>query len=156
MHAYLPQGISINCNGICLEKTPSFWHSSYMIIIISGKADLKDVKSSESKTALSYGLEVSPGVWWAIQRTGDQAEEWDEMIGLSIDSIPASQLPVVIRMLLRYNALRIANPSSDVSIFARQLSIEIEPICHKACVLTREFKCCRSVVSNVIKSFKMP
>ena len=35
--------------------------------LISVKADLKDVMSSESKTALSYGLEVPPGFWWVIK-----------------------------------------------------------------------------------------
>ena len=50
---------------------------------------------SQSKTAQSYGQEVQPGAWWAIQRIGGLGEEWDEVIGPFIDSIPASELPVV-------------------------------------------------------------
>ena len=49
----------------------------------------------QSKTAQSYGQEVQPGAWWAIQRTGGQEEERDEVIGQFIDSTPASELSVV-------------------------------------------------------------
>jgi hypothetical protein len=40
-----------------------------------------------------------------FKRKGGPAEEWDEVIGPSIDSIPSTQLPVVRTVLQRYRAL---------------------------------------------------
>ena len=85
-----------------------------------------------------------------LKKTGGPGEEWDEVIGSLIDSIPASQLPGVRRVPQSYSAMRIA----DASTFTKQMSIEIESRCHKACVPMKECKCIMSMVSNVIKSWK--
>ena len=53
---------------------------------------------SQSKTVQSYVQDVQPGAWWAIQKTSGPGEEQDELISPFIDSIPASQFPVVRRV----------------------------------------------------------
>ena len=66
---------------------------------------------SQSKTAQSYGQDVQPGAWWVIQKTGGPGEEQDEVISPFIDSIPASQLPVVRRVTPSTETSKITNPS---------------------------------------------
>ena len=62
----------------------------------------------------------------AVLRTGGPAEEWDRVINPSIDSIPASQIPAVRRVLQIYSSLQIADPSLDLAIFAqKQFAIHV-------------------------------
>ena len=86
---------------------------------------------SQSKTAQRYGQEVQLGAWWAIQRTGGPGEEWDEVLGLSIDSISASQLPGMRRVLQSYSPVRMPHRLSDAVVCTKQMSTEVESRCHK-------------------------
>ena len=104
----------------------------------------KRIKDSEQKQ--------SPG--GPLKRTGSSAEEWDMVIGPSLDNIPTSQLPLVRTILQRYRALRIEYHQENTSLLAKKIAIEVELIWKKARVPTKHHKNCVRAVCEVINSWK--
>ena len=78
-----------------------------------------------------------------LKRKGSQAEEWDEVIGPSIDAIPAPQL-----------ALRIECPSEETLKLAKQIASEVTVIWHRARVPTAVEKNCVKQVMESINLWK--
>ena len=48
-----------------------------------------------------------------IKRKGDAAEEWEKIIGPSIDAIPEVQLPTARSILQRYRAMKLRTPKNQ-------------------------------------------
>ena len=60
-------------------------------------------------------LSQSRGQGGPLKRTGTRAEEWDNVIGPSLDAIPATQLPTAKTVIQRYRAHRIRQPHAPVA-----------------------------------------
>lgn len=60
-------------------------------------------------------LSQSRGHGGPLKRTGTRAEEWDNVIGPSLDAIPATQLPTAKTVIQRYRAHRIRQPHAPVA-----------------------------------------
>jgi len=98
------------------------------------------------KTA-SKGYSVSGG---PLKRTGDSACDWDSLIGPSLDSLPATQLPTVKTVLQRYRSLRIERPCESKASLAKQITGEVMDIWERARVPTMAAKnCIRKILDKI-------
>lgn len=89
-----------------------------------------------------------------FKRTGSSAEEWEDVVGPSVNSLPAQQLPTVRTILQRYRALRIEKVKEDSSTLADVIASEVETIWSKARVPTRDHHNCVKAVLDIIKIWK--
>jgi len=81
-----------------------------------------------------------------LKRTGTRAEEWDSVIGPSLDAIPATQLPTAKTVIQRYRAHRIEQPHAPVTTLAKLITTEVKAIWDRARVpTTAEQNCVRKV-----------
>lgn len=102
---------------------------------------------SHSKEKVNGGNSTKGG---PLKRTGPKAEEWDQVVGPSLDSIPASQLPTVKTILQRYRAYRISNPSESTSSVAKIIAADVKAIWDRAKIPTIPLKnCVRKVVEKI-------
>jgi hypothetical protein len=89
-----------------------------------------------------------------MKRKGGPADEWEEVIGPSLDAIPATQLPLKRTVLQRYRSIRIEKPLENSKALAKEISIEVEEIWNKARVPTKPHKNCVLAVTEVIGLWK--
>ncbi len=80
-------------------------------------------------------------------------ENWDRIIGPSIDVIPGCQLPQIRTILQRYRALRIENEFTETVVLAKVITDEILPIWGRAGVPTVVYKNCVLKVEQAITSY---
>ena len=92
---------------------------------------VKVTKTSNTGEHDARGLSHGP-----LKRTGCKAEEWDALIGPSLDTIPGHQLPIVRTIVQRYRALRINDSTESTSNLAKIISVEVKAIWVKACIPT--------------------
>lgn len=90
----------------------------------------------------------SPG--GPLKRTGSRAEEWDAIIGPSLDAIPCSQLPLAKTILQRYRALRIVNVQQPITELAKQICKEVTNIWEQARVPTAAANNCYKKIHELI------
>ena len=64
-----------------------------------------------------------------LKRTGPKSAEWDDVIGPSLESIPATQLPTVKTVLQRYRGYRIANPLESKAVISKHIAKEVKFSC---------------------------
>ena len=76
-----------------------------------------------------------------FKRTGSSAEEGEDVVGPSVNSLPAQQLPTVRTILQRYRALCIEKVKEDSSTLADVIASEVETIWSKARVPTNHHNC---------------
>ncbi|KAG0716445.1 hypothetical protein GWK47_009693 [Chionoecetes opilio] len=85
-----------------------------------------------------------------MKRTGTRAEEWDSVIGPSLATIPATQLPTVRTIFQRYRACRIEQPREPVATLAKLITTEVKAIWDRARVPTTSDKnCVRKVQERI-------
>jgi hypothetical protein len=89
-----------------------------------------------------------------LKRNHKSAKEWEVVVGPSIDSLPAHQLPTVRTILQRYRALRIIKLNDNFSKLADVITSEIEVIWKKAGIPTRDHHNCVKAVLGNIEMFK--
>lgn len=89
-----------------------------------------------------------------LKRTGEQASEWDEIIGPSLDAIPATQLPLKRTVLQRYRGLRIDNPGESTFNLAKQISYEVETVWNRARIPMTAHKHVITKVTEAINIWK--
>ena len=90
-------------------------------------------KRSSHPNRASKGRHGSGG---PLKRTGPKADDWDMLVGPSLDSVPATQLPKVKTVLQRYRALRIQYPYEPKASVAKQIAEEVKLIWARARVPT--------------------
>ena len=89
------------------------------------------------------------GLGGPLKRTGDKACDWDSLIGPSLDSVPATQLPTVNTVLQRYRALRIEKPNESKASLATRIAGEVKDIWDRARVPTvAERNCVRKILEK--------
>ena len=96
-------------------------------------------------------LSQSHGHGGPLKRTGTRAEEWDNVIGPSLDAIPATQLPTAKTVIQRYRAHRIEQPHVPVAKLAQLITTEVKAIWNRARVPTRSDKNCVRKVQHAIE-----
>ncbi len=79
---------------------------------------------------------------------------WNSVIGTSLDSIPASQLPTVHTILRRYRALRIENEQDKTIILAKMLMDEVSKIWDKAYEPIASYDNCVKRIQDTIYMWK--
>ncbi len=80
-------------------------------------------------------------------------DNWDRIVGSSIDVIPGNQLPQVRTILQRYRALRIENTFTDTTTLAKIITQEVLPIWERAGVPTIPLKNCVPKVEQSISLY---
>ena len=89
-----------------------------------------------------------------LKRTGSRAEEWDTLVGPSLETIPSSQLPLCKTILQRYRGLRVENNQKPVMELAKVISIEVIAIWERARVPTVSKKNCHRKIHEFILEWK--
>ena len=89
-----------------------------------------------------------------FKRTGDQALEWENAIGPSLDALPGTQLPLVRTILQRYRALRIDQPYESALNLAKKIADEVEEIWQRARVPTIAHRSVVAKVTSAVDAWK--
>ena len=101
-----------------------------------------------NKQPKASGSKKHPG--GPLKRKGSSAEEWEKVIGPSINVIPSCQLPLKRTVLQRYRALRIEFTAENTRKIANKISSEVEQIWKRARVPTRLPQNCQQTVLDII------
>ena len=85
-----------------------------------------------------------------LKRTGERAEDWDNIIGRSLECLPSYQLPTVKTILQRYRCLRIEDSTASKSSLAKVIAVEAKSIWDRARIPTIEDRnCVRKVLEKI-------
>ena len=82
-----------------------------------------------------------------IRRTDD---EWNQVLGSSLDEMPQSKLPLVGTILRRYRSLRISKPLESKATLSTEIAAEVQDIWKRAHIPTAAPHNCSKKVEQVI------
>ncbi len=106
--------------------------------------------SSHPKSKVVNKITEGKHLGGPLKRINEQASLWNSVIGTSLDSTPASQLPSIRTVLRRYRALRIDHVQDNTYTLAKIITSEVTNIWNRACVPTTSYdNCVRKVVEAI-------